>query len=450
MRAALTDARQGLRLRRRRTLLTALGIALAAAMLSSALVVGDGLGFGFDRAARAADLPDVIVRFNSQPASLVEQRITALPDIAAYTVRNEVTGVPISFGDQFSDSASVELVGPGLRGYAIVSGREMSDSRFGEVVLERGLAQDWGVKLGDRVSVGNLGGLRVVGFSEAPDNVSYPLAVPRVYLSQSALAARFGPDQNDSVDEAMIWLRDPRYVSEVLAQARTTSYGLQGVRFVTRSGVRVLLDQAAGIVIDLLVALSVIALVTAGVMLAASARAEIQRRLSGIGIRRAVGAGRGYVAGAHALEAGLVAVPAATVGSVGGVLATYGPSSRLLTLLNEPPPGASLFLPLAIGWLIAVAVPALAATWPAWRASGRPAVSLIGGAELRGARGRRWRVRSFGRTGMTSLGARLVGARRARLLATVAMLGMSAGFVLLLFALASALQTLETDPEALG
>ena len=49
----------------------------------------------------------------------------------------------------------------------------------------------------------------------------------------------------------------------MLVQARATSYGLHDLRFVTRSGVRVLLDQAAGIVIDLLVALSLIALATA-------------------------------------------------------------------------------------------------------------------------------------------------------------------------------------------
>ena len=45
-----------------------------------------------------------------------------------------------------------------------------------------------------------------------------------------------------------------------------------------------LLDQAAGIVIDLLVALSLIALATAGAMLAASAHAEVQRRLRTIGV----------------------------------------------------------------------------------------------------------------------------------------------------------------------
>ena len=84
-------------------------------------------------------------------------------------------------------------------------------------------------------------------------------------------------------------------------QARASSFGLHDIRFATRSGVRVLLDQAAGIVIDLLVALSLIALVTAGVMLAASARAEVQRRL---GRDRRAASGR-RVAGARRAGAGV-------------------------------------------------------------------------------------------------------------------------------------------------
>ena len=179
---------------------------------------------------------------------------------------------------------------------------------------------------------------RIVGFAEEPDNVAYPLAVPQVYLSQTA--PRVGP--NPRVNEAQIWLRDPRYLDAVLVQARATSYGLKGMRFITRTGVRRLLDQAAGIVIDLLVALSVIALATAGVMLAASARAEVRRRLPTIGIKRAVGVSRRRLALVQALEALLVALPAATVGTVAGALATAGPSDRLLTMLNEPPPGARL------------------------------------------------------------------------------------------------------------
>ena len=141
---------------------------------------------------------------------------------------------------------------------------------------------------------------------------------------------------------------------------------------------RVLLDQAAGIVIDLLVALSLIALLTAGVMLAASSRAEVQRRLAAIGVRRAVGAGRGHVALALGLQALLVAVPAATVGACRpACCATAGPGNRLLTLLNEPPPGSELVLPLAAGWLTSILIPALGAGWPAWRAAGAAARRVV-------------------------------------------------------------------------
>ena len=267
MRAVVGDIRRGIRLRRRRVLLTAVGITLASAMLCTAVVIADGLGDGFARAASAADLPDVIVRFDPQPYARVARRIRALPDIAAFSTRAEYTDVDVAADGHRDDQASAEVVGPGRRGYAIVAGRDVSSTRFGEVVVERGLAQAWGIALGGTLCVRVVGPMRVVGFAEAPDDVGYPLAVPRFYLSQAAISV------------AEIWLRNPRLLNEVLVQARTTSYGLRGLRFVTRSGVRVLLDQAAGIVIDLLVALSVFALATAGVMLAASARAELQRRL---------------------------------------------------------------------------------------------------------------------------------------------------------------------------
>ena len=415
-------------------------------MLVAALVVSDSLGFGFDRAARASDLPDIIVRFDPQPANRVAQRIAALPDVAAYTVRTEVTGVGLGTADEFDGDGDVEVIGAGRRAYAIVAGRDVTGP--GQVVVERGLADAWHLALGGALTIDGLGTERIVGFSESPDNVSYPLAVPRVYIS----ARGVGPLAADLAD---IWLRDPRNVGEVLVQARATSYGVRGLRFVTRSGVRVLLDQAAGIVIDLLVALSLIALATASVMLAASARAEVQRRLGAIGVRRAVGASRGHLAGTQAFEALFVAAPAATIGAVGGALATYGPTNRLLVLLNEPAPGAALLPAIAAAWVAAVAIPVLAAAWPAWRAAGRSPVALLRGAELKRRRRRRDRSRGpagpgTARAGLTVLGARLVSARRTRLVATVAALGFSTAFVLLMLALASALSSLETDPQALG
>ncbi|MGI9185357.1 MAG: ABC transporter permease [Solirubrobacteraceae bacterium] len=451
MRAALFEARLGMRARRRRALLTAIGIALAAAMLSAALVIADGLGGGFDRAARAADLPDVIVRFAPQSYARVASRIRALPDIAAFSTRTEFTNAGIdAAGGHHNEQASAEVIGAGRRGYAIVAGRDVS-SRFGEVVIERGLAQAWGLGVGSTLHVDGLGRLQIVGLAEAPDDVGYPLGVPRFYLSRAALVARFGRRVNPQVSTAELWLRDPRYLNTVLTQARLTSFGLHGLRVITRTGVRVLLDQAAGIVIDLLVALSVFALATAGVILAASARAEVQRRMKAIGVSRAVGATRAHLVQVQAIEAAAVAIPAAAIGTLAGALVTLGPSDHLLTLLNEPPAGSALIPPLAGGWAVAVLIPVLAAALPAWQAAGRPPVALLQGGGLspaHGAAGRRTSTRRP--SGLAGLGVRLVGARRGRLAATVVTLGVSAGFVLLLLALASALSALETDPGALG
>jgi cell division protein FtsX len=423
------------------------GIALAAAMLTTAVVIADGLGGGFDRAVRAADLPDIIVRFDPQAYNRVRAHVLALPDVAAFSARTEVTNVGLDTKDHHSDRASAEVVEGGRRGYAIVAGRDVS-TRFGEVVIERGVAESWGIRLGQNVHIDQLGPQRVVGFAEAPDDVGYPLGVPRFYLSAAALDAHFGAEVDRRVSVADIWLRDPRLLNQVLVQARTTSYGLRGVRIVTRSGVRVLLDQAAGIVIDLLVALSLFALLTAGVMLAASARAEVQRRLTTIGISRAVGASRGHVAGRQALAAAVIAVPAAAVGMVGGVLGSLGPTGRLLTMLNEPGPGSGLALPLAGAALVSIGIPVFAAGWPAWRAAGRAPVVLLRGAGISPRTSTRHRRRP--RAGLVALGTRLVLARRARLAATVVTLAISTAFVLLLLSLAVALSALETDPGALG
>jgi ABC-type antimicrobial peptide transport system permease subunit len=492
--AAAREARHGLAQRRRRVLINGLGIALAAAMLSAAAVLADGLGLGFDRAVRAAQLPDVIVRFDPQPIGTVARRILALPDIAGFAARFEVTGISVAApGHEPVGDAVAEVLGVGgvraRRGYAIVAGRGLHGAAS-EVLVEKAFADAWGLRPGSLLFTRGLGTEHVVGLVEAPDNVGYPLAKPRFYLSAAQVNRRFGADPQPRVNLAEVWLRDPRYLSEVLVQARDTSFGLRNIRFATRAGVRVLLDQAAGIVIDLLVALSVIALVTAGVLLAASARAEVQRRLGAIGIRRAVGEPRGQVVLAMAFEAALVAVPAATIGLAAGTIAILGATNRLLTLLNETAPGSAFVPPLVGVWALSVLLPTLGAAWPAFVAAGGNIVSLLRGAGLtprrarprrsRGAEGaldrpghpglpsrpgrpgrpglpsrpgrpgRRERRRPGWRFGLVALGVRLAAARRARLVATIAMLSLSSAFVLLMIALAAALSALATDPTALG
>jgi ABC-type lipoprotein release transport system permease subunit len=443
---ALREAWANVRARRGRSLLGGLGIVLVATMLAVAATVSYGLLTGFDRAAAAADLPDVLVSFDSQPASSVRERLAALPDLEAFSLREQLTSVPFRAGRESADNGVVEVVGPGRRGYSIVAGRDVS--RRDGVVIEAGLATDWRLGVGDRIRVDGSPPLPIVGLARAPSNVAYPLAAPHLYVSLAAFRAATRDRSARQVNLAQIWLKDPSGLDAVLVQARMSSYGLTGLSLITRSGVRVLIDQAAGIVIALLGALSLIALLTAATMLTASARAEIQRRLHAIGIWRAIGASRGHVARVAALEGLLVAVPAAMIGVGLGALLAAGPSDRLLALLNQPGPGGGLVAPLLGCLLLTVAIPALAGAWPAWRAAGGPPLTLLRGAELRGGTG--GRGGGSGGGGLLRLGVRLATTRRVRLVATLASLAICTSFVLLMLALAAQLNTLANDPTALG
>jgi ABC-type lipoprotein release transport system permease subunit len=446
--SALGDALASVRAGRGRVALSALGIALAAAMLAVAATVAYGLSTGFARSARAADLPDIIVRFDRQPASRVASRIEALPDVSAFSLRDEFTGVYLASGSHGAGNGVVEVLGAGRRGYAIVAGHDVTAAPGG-LVLEDGLARAWGLAPGAPILIAGQR-LRIVGLARSPENVAFPLASPRVYVSLATLETRFGAAPHPSVDAAEIWLHDPAELDAVLVQARTTSYGLRDLSIVTRSGVHILIDEAAGIVIALLGALSLVALLTAAVMLAASARAEVQRRLRAIGIRRAIGASPARVAAVCALEALIVAVPAAAAGCATGALLAAGPSDRLLALLNETSPGSALAPALVACFAVTVAIPTLLAAWPVWRAAAAAPVGLLRGAELRSSQRRRALVAGRGAPGFLRLGARLVMARRVRFTATLASLAICLAFVLLMLALASELGTLENDPAALG
>jgi hypothetical protein len=189
-----------------------------------------------------------------------------------------------------------------------------------------------------------------------------------------------------------------------------------------------------------------VALAAAGVMLAAGASADVQRRLQTIGVQRAIGVSRFAVAAEYGLSAALVGLGAGALGLGAGALAARGPSARLLEALNEQPPGAALVPPLLVAVPAIAALVGLAAGWPAWRAAGRPTVALLRGAELAGARP--WRLAAGG--GFTALGARLALARRGRAVATLAVLSVSGAVVLLMLGLASLLAALRDDPGSVG
>ncbi len=441
----LRAALQRLTARRGRTLLAGLGIAAAATMVGTAVTLSYGLQTGFDRAADRSDLADVVARFQPATRRAVEDRVGGLANVESRSYRFELRDVGLRTAGGSSRKGALQLVpSRGRRGYALVDGRDLS-GRPGEVVIERGVARAWKLGLGDSVDVRPIGELKIVGIAVGPDDVAFPLtSTPRIYLSQDLANPEF-LRRGKSVNLVMLWARDRDRLDSLLVQARNQSFGLENLRFVTRDGVRALIDQAAGIVIALLIAFSLIALIAAGVMLGASARTDVQRRLAGIGVMRAVGVSRGGVAGRFALDALLVALPATAIGLAAGALLASGPSGRLLEILNELAPGAALVGPLLACFAAIVALVVMATTVPAWRASGRMPAQLLRGPELRHASG-------GGRTpsGPFGLGVRLALARRGRTVATAAVVAAATAVVLLMLALATFLEGLQNDPGTVG
>jgi putative ABC transport system permease protein len=440
----------GLRARRARTLLAAAGVVAASLVVGTAATVGFGLATGFDRAADRADLPDVIARFDDEPRDSLDERVRALPNLAARSYRWERNHVPLAANGHFTHQGAIHLLLGGRHGYEVIAGRDLS-GRPGEVVAEQGLARAWGLAVGDTIHVGRAGDLRLVGIASSPDNVAFPLArAARVYLTDA--------DADAPANIALLWLNDRSKADVTLTQARSVSFGLGRLEFVTRDGVRVLLSQAAGIVISLLVAFSLVALVAAGTMLAAGAHADVQRRLGAFGVQRALGFAPAGIAALQAIEAAVVAVPAAALGIAIGALVVAGPAADLLAALNERPPGWALLPPLAVALLAVVTIVVAAATWPAWRAARRPPAEILRGGDLApGRSARRGRLSATGERapaaaggGLAALGARFATAARGRWIAAVATIGVCAGIVTLMLALASLLERLRDDPGTVG
>ena len=277
----------------------------------------------------------------------IDPRVSALPNLESRSYRNEALNHELRFGGRTTGKGAVVTMLGGRRGYAVVEGRDIRDGTTGDAVVERGLAREWGIHVGDRIAVTGHFGLRVVGIAISPDNVAYPLAsAARVYVTAEQVRATLaapGAERRAAVAQRPVEGgrdADPGAGDDVRRRASCSSSPAPGVE--------ILLSQAAGIVISLLIAFSLVALVAAGTMLAAGAHADVQRRLTGLGVQRALGFGPGRIAAQQATEATLVAVPAAALGIVLGALIVARPAAELLAALNELGPGAALAGPLAI------------------------------------------------------------------------------------------------------
>jgi ABC-type antimicrobial peptide transport system permease subunit len=432
-----------LRVRPGRVLLSVGGIVVVSAMLGAAVTVAVSLAGGFERAAARAGLADVIARFDSAPAALVAGRARSLPNIRSFATRYTAYGVDLRAPAHHVYDARAEGIRSGQRGYAVVAGRDLHGGD--EALVERGLARAWKLRPGSTIVVGGLVTLRVVGVAVQPDTVAFPLVGrPRIFVPYRVARVLAGAPAG-AANELLLWTRNPAMLDVTLAQARQASYGLRGLQFLTRSGIRIEIGQAAGIVIALLVAFSLVALAAAGAILAASSASEVQRRLHAIGVMRAIGASPAAIVSGHAVEAALVALPSAVLGVVAGWFAVRGPLDDLLVAVNELGPGADLALWLAATVALVVAVVAVAASVPAALAARRRPVDALRGGDVSGVP-----RRAPLPAGPGGLGVRLALARPGRSATAVTVLAVSAAFALLILSIATLLSRLQSEPQAIG
>jgi putative ABC transport system permease protein len=443
VRAVLSYALARLRVRKGRVLLAAGGVAAAGAMLGAAVTTAYGLGSAFDRTAARADLPDVLATFAPLPRDRVEQTVASLANVRASSFRLQVGRTFVAARGHYDyDGTLIGLRRDGPRGYAVVSGHDLRGP--GEALVEQGLAHSWHLRPGQVIEIGGQR-LRIAGVAVAPDNVAFPLARgPRVWTGYDE-AARITGTPAGTVNSALVWLRNPRLADVTLAQARSASFGVSGLRFTTRSGLHALVGQAAGIVIALLVAFSVIAVAVAGTMLAASANAEVRRRLEALGLLRALGASPRAVVAAGAFEAALVAVPAGALGVVVGWAAVAGPINRLLENLSELGPGWSVAPALLAAWAALVLLVCAASAWPAWRATRGPAAATLRRGDVVGSA-----RRLPGGAGPAGLGLRMALARPLRTGAGALVLASAVVVILLILSIATLLLRLDRSPVAIG
>src|SRR5262249_59365681 len=101
--------------------------------------------------AARPQVPAATAGFARQPLSVVVPRVRALANIRAASYRCEANGVGIQAGGNLVNGVVEGVRGGGPRGYALTAGHDVTADN--EVLVERGLARSWHLRLGEMLEL---------------------------------------------------------------------------------------------------------------------------------------------------------------------------------------------------------------------------------------------------------------------------------------------------------
>jgi putative ABC transport system permease protein len=394
-------ALRGLMDHKGRLLSTLLAVALGVAFVAGVLMLTDTMNKSFDDLfATAFEGTDAVVRSSQTvdagdagggpeirgriDASLLDT-VLAAPDVA------DAEGVVQGFAriiDRDGDPVGNPSMGPPtfggnwqtvdrLNGFTIDDGRPPESA--GEVVIDRGSADDTGYRVGDRVPIQtsrasaeyDLVGIARFGNADSPGGATYAL-----WTTAEAQKLVGEPGKFDSIgvvaDSGVSQTEVARSVREELRSAGDTGLEVLTGRQITEESQSDLKDQLSFITYFLLAFAIVSVLVGIFVIYNAFSIIVAQRGRE-MALVRAVGASRRQVRRSVFVEALAIGIGGSIIGFVLGL----GVASVLVSLFDLP--GSLVVRPSAaiIALVVGVVVTVVSALVPAWRASRVPPVAAM-------------------------------------------------------------------------
>ena len=249
------------------------------------MTVGYALATGFDRAAaRRPARRDRALR-RREPRARVDARVSCAAEPAAPLVPLEIATTSTCAARGHDDPTRRVETSCSAAGAATRSSRGATCARAGEAVVERGLAATWDLRPGRPARRRRLRRCASSASRSRPTTSRSRSSAGRASTCSHRGRASARSARRRHVNVALLWLARP---GDGRRHARAGARGSLRDR-AARSSSRArasgsLLGQAAGIVISLLVAFSLVALAAAGDDARRGAHAEVQRRLHALGV----------------------------------------------------------------------------------------------------------------------------------------------------------------------